>query len=120
MDLSRRATSYCNGNPLALRVLGGTLFGEDKDYWESVLSGLRLVLNPNIGDILRRSYNKLGADEKRLFLDVVQKLLIDMSSSIKSENLVGMGSRVREVEQLLAMDEVDDTRIVGLKNIGYP
>ncbi|CAL1409850.1 unnamed protein product [Linum trigynum] len=70
MHLSRIATSKCKGNPLALRVLGGTLFGEDKDYWESFLGGLSLIQNPQIRDILRRSYDKMGTDEKRLFLDV--------------------------------------------------
>ncbi|CAN1855271.1 Disease resistance protein RPV1 [Linum perenne] len=30
VDLSRQATSYCKGNPLALTVLGGTLFGQDQ------------------------------------------------------------------------------------------
>ncbi|CAL1363872.1 unnamed protein product [Linum trigynum] len=70
MHLSRLATLFCKGNPLALRVLGGTLFGEDRDYWESLLGGLRLIQNPEIRDVLRRSYDKMGADEKRLFLDV--------------------------------------------------
>ncbi|CAL1409853.1 unnamed protein product [Linum trigynum] len=70
MDISRRATSYCQGNPLALRVLGGILFREDKDYWESFLGGFSLIQNPEIGDVLRRSYDKMRADEKRLFLDV--------------------------------------------------
>ncbi|CAI0556527.1 unnamed protein product [Linum tenue] len=70
MDISCRATSYCQGNPLALRVLGGMLFREDKDYWESFLGGFSLIQNPEIGDVLRRSYDKMGADEKRLFLDV--------------------------------------------------
>ncbi|CAN0928158.1 Disease resistance protein RPS6 [Linum grandiflorum] len=41
-----------------------------------------------------------------------------MSPSIKSANLVGMGSRVLEVERLLAMDTLDDTRIIGLWGMG--
>ncbi|CAL1363862.1 unnamed protein product [Linum trigynum] len=70
MHLSSRAASYCKGNPLALKVLGGTLLGEDRDYWESFLGGLSLIQTPGIGDILRRSYDKIGVEEKRLFLDV--------------------------------------------------
>ncbi|CAL1363874.1 unnamed protein product [Linum trigynum] len=69
-EMSRLAISYCKGNPLALRVLGGTLFGEDKHYWQSFLSGLRRIQKPEIHDILRRSYNKLTVEEKKLFLDV--------------------------------------------------
>ncbi|CAL1363870.1 unnamed protein product [Linum trigynum] len=63
--LSRQAISYCGGNPLALRVLGSRLFGEDQNYWNSFLGDLE----PGIHNVLVRSYLKLGADEQRLFLD---------------------------------------------------
>ncbi|CAN0928167.1 Disease resistance-like protein DSC1, partial [Linum grandiflorum] len=70
MDNCRLATSYCKGNPLALKILGGALFGEDMHYWKSFLSGLRHTGKPEIHNILRRSYDKLGAVEKKIFLDV--------------------------------------------------
>ncbi|CAN1784502.1 Disease resistance-like protein DSC1 [Linum perenne] len=70
MNLSCLATSCCMGNPLALVILGGTLFGHDKQYWQSFLSELRLIRDPKIHDILRRSYDKLEVDERRIFLDV--------------------------------------------------
>ncbi|CAN1731504.1 Disease resistance protein RUN1 [Linum perenne] len=70
VDLSRLAASYCRGNPLALTILGGTLFGQDQHYWRSFLSELKLTQNPNVRDILRKSYDKLGAEEKKIFLDV--------------------------------------------------
>ncbi|CAN1196216.1 Disease resistance protein RUN1 [Linum perenne] len=70
VDLSHLAASYCGGNPLALTILGGTLFGQDEHYWQSFLSELKLIQNPNVHDILRRSYNKLRAEEKKIFLDV--------------------------------------------------
>ncbi|CAL1363852.1 unnamed protein product [Linum trigynum] len=70
MRLSRLAISRCKGNPLALRVLGSALFDEDEDYWESFLGGLRLIRNPEIGVIFRKSYDQMGPDEKRVFLDV--------------------------------------------------
>ncbi|CAN0928162.1 Disease resistance protein RUN1 [Linum grandiflorum] len=68
--MSRLATSYCKGNPLALKILGGALFGEDMHYWKSFLSGLRQTGKLEIHNILRRSYDKLGTVEKRIFLDV--------------------------------------------------
>ncbi|CAL1361331.1 unnamed protein product [Linum trigynum] len=70
MDMSRRATSYCKGNQLVLRFLGRSLFGEDIDYWESFLGGLSMIQHLEIHDVLKRSYDKMGADEQRLFLDV--------------------------------------------------
>ncbi|CAN0928127.1 Disease resistance-like protein DSC1 [Linum grandiflorum] len=68
--ISCLATSYCKGNPLTLRVLGGILFNQDKYYWQSFLSELKLIQSPEIHDIVERSCNKLGAEEKRIFLDV--------------------------------------------------
>ncbi|CAN0841685.1 Disease resistance protein RUN1 [Linum grandiflorum] len=69
-DMSCLAASYCKGNPLTLRVLGGTLFNQDERYWQSLLSELRLIENHEVGDILERSCNKLEVEEKRIFLDV--------------------------------------------------
>ncbi|CAN1176643.1 Disease resistance protein RUN1 [Linum perenne] len=70
VDLSRLAASYCRGNPLALTILGGALFGQDQHYWRSLLSELKLIQNPNVRNILRKSYDKLGAEETKIFLDV--------------------------------------------------
>ncbi|CAN1255569.1 Disease resistance protein RUN1 [Linum perenne] len=69
-DKSRLAISYCKGNPLALKILGGALFGEDTHYWKSFLSGLRQTGQLEIQNVLRKSYDTLGATEKKIFLDV--------------------------------------------------
>ncbi|CAI0379216.1 unnamed protein product [Linum tenue] len=69
MRLSAVAISYCKGSPLAIKVLGGTLYCRDKSYWESFLCELRKIPKPEIHDVLRRSYDELGIVEKRLFLD---------------------------------------------------
>ncbi|CAN1759205.1 Disease resistance protein RUN1 [Linum perenne] len=69
-NLIRLAASYCAGNPLALTILGNTLFDQDQHYWRSFLSELKLIPNPNVHDILKRSYDKLGVEEKKIFLDV--------------------------------------------------
>ncbi|CAI0453472.1 unnamed protein product [Linum tenue] len=64
------AVGYCQGNPLALRVLGCTLFRKSESYWQSFLDGLRKNPKREIHDVLRRSYDELGGDEKRMFLDI--------------------------------------------------
>ncbi|CAN1255548.1 Disease resistance-like protein DSC1 [Linum perenne] len=61
---------------------------------------------------------KIESDLIKAIVEDVQKQLIDMSPIIKSANLVGMGSRILEVERLLAMDALDDTRIIGLWGMG--
>ncbi|CAN1184572.1 Disease resistance-like protein DSC1 [Linum perenne] len=67
---SRLAASYCKGNPLALKVLGGALFGKDKEYWKSFFYGLEKNSKPEIHDVLSTSYYTLKEEEQRIFLDV--------------------------------------------------
>ncbi|CAN0863880.1 Disease resistance-like protein DSC1 [Linum grandiflorum] len=67
---SHLAVWYCKGNPLALKVLGGALFGKEKEYWKSFLSGLERNSKPEIHDILSTSYYALKGEEQRLFMDV--------------------------------------------------
>ncbi|CAN1855278.1 Disease resistance protein RUN1 [Linum perenne] len=104
VDLSRQATSYCKGNPLALTVLGGTLFGQDQHYWRSFLSELKLIQNPNIHDILKRSYDKLGAEEKRIFLDVAC-LLYGISKSRLIEYMATMHPSAYEMAWNIVNEE---------------
>ncbi|CAN1349250.1 Disease resistance-like protein DSC1 [Linum perenne] len=70
MDLSRLFVLYCKGNPLAIKVLGGALFGKDKEYWKSFLSRLENIPNPEIHDVLIKSYDVLEREERSLFMDV--------------------------------------------------
>ncbi|CAN1746470.1 Disease resistance-like protein DSC1 [Linum perenne] len=71
MDLSLLALSYCKGNPLAIKVLGGALFDKDKEYWKSFFHGLEKNPKPEIHDILSSSYHSLKGEEQSLFMDVV-------------------------------------------------
>ncbi|CAN1324679.1 Disease resistance protein RUN1 [Linum perenne] len=93
VDLSRLAASYCVGNPLALTILGGTLFGQDQHYWRSFLSELKLIQNLSVHDILRRSYDKIGAEEKKVFLDVAC-LLCEIS---RSQLIAYMATMVKDL-----------------------
>nr|XP_048320292.1 putative disease resistance protein At4g11170 [Ziziphus jujuba var. spinosa] len=69
--LLNHMTSYANGNPLALKVLGSFLHSKSTDEWESALNKLKKVPNKDILDVLRISYE--GLDDKgvqNLFLDI--------------------------------------------------
>ncbi|CAI0375373.1 unnamed protein product [Linum tenue] len=71
MGLSSRAVSYCQGCPLAIKVVGGALIGKSRDYWVSFLSDMRQIPTPEIRHVLMRSYNALGGKEiQSLFLDI--------------------------------------------------
>ncbi|CAN0920429.1 Disease resistance-like protein DSC1 [Linum grandiflorum] len=68
--LSHKVISYCKGNPLALKVIGGTLLYKEKPYWENFLQKLSEIQEPEIHHVLKRSYGELEMDDRRLFLDI--------------------------------------------------
>ena len=70
MDLSKKFMRYAKGLPLALKVLGSSLFDKKINEWENVLQKLKVEPNENILDILQISYNGLTDMQQKLFLDI--------------------------------------------------
>ncbi|KAK1420710.1 hypothetical protein QVD17_22528 [Tagetes erecta] len=81
--LALQLAQYCEGNPLALKVLGSSLFVSDRDphirhgmieIWKSTLSSMNSLkgdLDRKIEGILRRSFDSLPLDSHReLFLHI--------------------------------------------------
>ncbi|KAK2643363.1 hypothetical protein Ddye_025126 [Dipteronia dyeriana] len=68
MGLPRKFVSYCGGNPLALKVLGGTLLGKSMPRWNSLLDKLKKCPNLKIQKVLSISYDGLDFEEKEIFL----------------------------------------------------
>ncbi|XP_048442497.1 disease resistance protein RUN1-like isoform X2 [Pyrus x bretschneideri] len=57
--------------PLALKVLGSSLFGEPKRVWKSTLEKLKVIPNGEIMNKLRISYDSLHDDhDQKLFLHI--------------------------------------------------
>ncbi|KAL8258284.1 hypothetical protein R6Q59_030325 [Mikania micrantha] len=69
-SLSLDVVSYAGGLPLALKVLGSSLYDKDKNEWISYLAKLRDIPEPKIMDKLKISYDALQSHEKELFLDI--------------------------------------------------
>ncbi|XVF20886.1 hypothetical protein REPUB_Repub12eG0042100 [Reevesia pubescens] len=69
-DLSTRFVEYGGGIPLALKVLGPTLYRKPRDYWESALDKLKEYPEPKIFNILKISYDRLDRLERNIFLDI--------------------------------------------------
>ncbi|KAK2966179.1 hypothetical protein RJ640_008745 [Escallonia rubra] len=70
-DLTSRVVALCGGLPLALEILGLSLFGESVDVWESTLEMLKTIPDSDIQKKLEISYNSLKNDlDKNLFLDI--------------------------------------------------
>ncbi|KAJ9687292.1 hypothetical protein PVL29_015969 [Vitis rotundifolia] len=69
-NLSRRVVGYCQGLPLALKVLGSLLLKKTIPEWESELRKLDREPEAEILNVLKRSYDGLDRTEKSIFLDV--------------------------------------------------
>ncbi|KAI3741836.1 hypothetical protein L1987_59514 [Smallanthus sonchifolius] len=71
-ELAKKVLKYCEGNPLALEVLGSSL-QEDNSIpsWKSALNMLEKDIHPGIHRVLIRSYNLLPYDiDRELFLHI--------------------------------------------------
>ena len=68
--LSNHIISYAQGLPLALRVLGCSLCGRNKEYWIEMLSRLKKIPNGEIQEVLEISFDGLEDNEKHIFLDI--------------------------------------------------
>ncbi|VVA21175.1 PREDICTED: TMV resistance N [Prunus dulcis] len=72
MNLSRSVVQHCEGLPLALQVLGSSLFGKSVDLRQSALQKLHMIPDEKIQKILRISFDSLKDDHDRnLFLHIV-------------------------------------------------
>ncbi|XP_071733601.1 disease resistance protein ADR2-like [Rutidosis leptorrhynchoides] len=71
-DLALMAVRYCEGNPLALEVLGSSLFKNNSyETWTSQLNLLKKDIDSRLQDILKKSYMSLPYEsEKELFLHI--------------------------------------------------
>ncbi|KAJ9551079.1 hypothetical protein OSB04_015124 [Centaurea solstitialis] len=72
MDLAKQAVEYCEGNPLALEVLGSSLSNcKTIAYWESQLRTSTKDIHSRIQSVLTQGYNSLPYNsQKELFLHI--------------------------------------------------
>ncbi|WVZ02557.1 hypothetical protein V8G54_023363 [Vigna mungo] len=62
--------SHAQGHPLAIKVIGSSLFGRNVSQWESALARLKEKQSKNIMDVLRISFDQLDEEDKQIFLDI--------------------------------------------------
>ncbi|KAB2617024.1 TMV resistance protein N-like [Pyrus ussuriensis x Pyrus communis] len=73
MEHSRTLVKHCGGVPLALQVLGSSLFEKTANVWENVvrnLDVLDVITEGKIKKILCKSYESLQDHDRRLFLHI--------------------------------------------------
>lgn len=92
IELATEITKLAGYLPLALKVLGSSLRGMNKDEQKSALPRLRTSLNEDIRNVLRVSYDGLHEKDKAIFLHIACLL---------------NGENVDYVKQILASSGLD-------------
>ncbi|XP_048422101.1 disease resistance protein RPV1 isoform X3 [Pyrus x bretschneideri] len=70
-ELAKKVVAYAGRVPLALTVLGSLFFNcKSKEEWEDEFNKLKRFPIEDIQKVLRISYDKLGDNEKDIFLDI--------------------------------------------------
>ncbi|KAL6227015.1 hypothetical protein ACLB2K_000974 [Fragaria x ananassa] len=71
-ELSLSILEYARGLPLALKILGSSLWKRDREDWESTVAMLKKApINDDIFKVLRISYDGLDKVCQQVFLDIV-------------------------------------------------
>ncbi|XP_075638430.1 TMV resistance protein N-like [Castanea sativa] len=69
-ELANQVIQYARGLPLALTIIGSDLCGRTKSEWENAIHQYRKILERDIHEILKVSYDGLRPTEKNIFLDI--------------------------------------------------
>ncbi|KAI9127154.1 hypothetical protein K1719_001713 [Acacia pycnantha] len=70
LELSKWVVDYCEGNPLALTVLGYFLQDRGKEEWESAIRKLNQILDKHIFNVIKLSFDGLDDTQRIVFLDL--------------------------------------------------
>ncbi|KAF8020084.1 hypothetical protein BT93_G0704 [Corymbia citriodora subsp. variegata] len=68
--LSRKIISTADGLPLALQVIGSSLFRENREIWVECLDKLEEAPHKDVLATLKISYDALERNEQEIFLDI--------------------------------------------------
>ncbi|KAL3736810.1 hypothetical protein ACJRO7_025699 [Eucalyptus globulus] len=69
-DISRKITYKTGGLPLALEVIGSSLFGKNKTIWKDTLKKLHSMPKQEVFVKLKISYDMLDDAQREIFLDI--------------------------------------------------
>ncbi|KAG7969819.1 hypothetical protein I3843_07G051400 [Carya illinoinensis] len=91
VDLSKGFVKYAQGLPLALKVLGSSLFGRGTNAWKGAWDQLKANPNKGILDILQVGFDGLEDLQKKLFLDIACFFTGEVLDSILMDILESFG-----------------------------
>ncbi|XP_042990470.1 disease resistance protein RPV1-like isoform X2 [Carya illinoinensis] len=91
VDLSKGFVKYAQGLPLALKVLGSSLFGRGTNAWKGAWDQLKVNPNKGILDVLQVGFDGLEDLQKKLFLDIACFFTGEVLDSILMDILESFG-----------------------------
>ncbi|XP_042486017.1 disease resistance protein RUN1-like [Macadamia integrifolia] len=119
-ELSKEVVGNVKGHPLALEVMGSSMFGKRSlSEWENVLAKLKRTPGDQIQKKLRLSFYDLDDTEKDIFLDIAC-FFIGMDQSYVSKILDGcnlfpdIGIRILIQKSLITIDRDQKLRMHDL------
>ncbi|KAK4259253.1 hypothetical protein QN277_005601 [Acacia crassicarpa] len=120
MELSKSVVEYCQGNPLALVVLGCFLYGRGKAEWESALEKLNEAPPKDVVDVLKLSFDGLDDKQQNVFLDMAflvkggVRISVNVIRQIHGSSVDIEISVLRE-KSLISLD--NHTDCIGMHNL---
>ncbi|XP_039168310.1 disease resistance protein RPV1-like [Eucalyptus grandis] len=115
VDISRQIMTKTGGLPLALEVIGTSLYGKSKKFWKDTLQKLELVPNQEVFNKLKISYDMLEPHQREIFLDIACFFIgedrLDLCYIWKASNYFPM----RELLVLTRMSLIKITKYDGLR-----
>ncbi|XP_028760603.1 putative disease resistance protein At4g11170 [Neltuma alba] len=110
-DVLNRAVKYSCGLPLALEVIGSNLCDKEVDVWSSALNDYEAILDRDVFEVLKLSYNALSREEhKEIFLD-----LACFFNGEKLGGIINMMMSFRGVEPTHAINVLTDKSLIKIK-----
>ncbi|KAL4585120.1 hypothetical protein LXL04_009735 [Taraxacum kok-saghyz] len=119
-EVSNKLLEYCQGHPLALKVLGESLYNKDVADWEGCIEVLKKETNPHINKILRMSFDSLPYENDQKLLkyiscyfvgkdkDVTETILDACDINIGQNNELKMHQLVQEMGRFEVSQESQD------------
>ncbi|KAK2975200.1 hypothetical protein RJ640_022092, partial [Escallonia rubra] len=101
VQLSEKVIRQCEGLPLALEVLGSSLYRRSMDVWQSSVTKLQAIPNHQILRKLKISYDSLEDDHDR-------NLFLEVACFFVGEDIDHM---------VTILDECDVNTVVGVQNL---
>ncbi|KAL6139261.1 hypothetical protein ACLB2K_064538 [Fragaria x ananassa] len=119
LELSKCFIDYVEGLPLALKIVGSSLYNRDLETWESAWDRLKKGSNATVFNSLKISYDALDYMEKNIFLDVAffhrgitKARVIELLKSCGLSGRYGIGVLIEK--SLVTIDTYNNIGMHGL------